>query len=115
MHELSLCQALLAQVEQLATTHDATQVTRIHLIIGPLAGVEAALLQHAYPLVASGSRAEGAELVIKTAPIRVLCFACGAETAAEINRLGCGKCGSAVTRVVSGAELLLAQVEMLTI
>lgn len=113
MHELSLCQALLTQVEQLATTHGATQVTRIRLTIGPLAGVEATLLQHAYPLAAIGSRAERAELVIESTPIRVRCWDCGMETTALVNRLCCGACGSVTTQVVSGTEMLLAQVEFL--
>jgi len=112
MHELSLCQALLTQVEQLAIQHSATQVTRIRLIIGPLAGVEATLLQHAYPLAALGTCAEQAELVIETTPIRVTCLDCGAVTPATANRLSCGACGSVTTQLLSGDELLLAQVEM---
>ncbi len=112
MHELSLCQALLDQVEQIARDHGATSVDRILLKVGPLSGVEGALLQHAYPLAAAGTVAEGAELVIEPAEIRVRCNDCGAETEAKQNRLLCGACDSYRTRLISGDELLLANVEL---
>ncbi len=112
MHELSLCQALLDQVERIARDHGATSVDRILLKVGPLSGVEGALLQHAYPLAAAGTVAEGAELVIEPAEIRVRCNDCGAETDAKQNRLLCGACGGFRTRLISGDELLLANVEL---
>jgi hydrogenase nickel incorporation protein HypA/HybF len=112
MHELSICQALLDQVEQIARDHDATRVERILLKVGPLAGVEPALLQHAWPLAAAGTIAESAELVIEASEIRVRCEACGVESAATANRLLCGVCGGFRTRLLSGDEMLLARLEM---
>jgi hydrogenase nickel incorporation protein HypA/HybF len=112
MHELSICAALLDQVEQIARDHGATRVERILLKVGPLAGVEPSLLQHAYPLAAAGTIAESAELVIEASEIRVLCQACGSESAATANRLLCAGCGSFQTRLVSGDEMLLARLEL---
>jgi hydrogenase nickel incorporation protein HypA/HybF len=112
MHELSICQALLDQVERIAVEHGASAVERILLRVGPLSGVEGSLLRHAYPLAAAGTIAENAELVIEAAPVRVACSDCGAETDAIPNRLLCGDCGSYKTRLVSGDELLLANLEL---
>ena len=112
MHELSICQALLDQVEQIARDHGATRVERILLQVGPLAGVEPALLQHAWPLAAAGTIAESAELVIEAAEIRVRCEECGVESHATANRLLCAACGGFRTRLVSGDEMLLARLEM---
>ena len=112
MHELSICQALLDQVEQIARDHGATRVERILLKVGPLSGVEPALLQHAYPLAAAGTIAESADLVIEEAEVRVLCQDCGIESPATANRLLCGACGGFRTRLVSGDEMLLARLEM---
>ncbi|MBK1719063.1 hydrogenase maturation nickel metallochaperone HypA [Thiocystis violacea] len=112
MHELSLCQALIDQVEQIAREHGATGVERILLKVGPLAGVEPLLLQHAYPLAAVGTIAEHAELVIEPSQVRVRCQECDAETDAKPNRLLCGACGSFKTRLISGDELLLANLEL---
>jgi hydrogenase nickel incorporation protein HypA/HybF len=71
MHELSICQSLIDQVEDIAREHGATGVERILLRIGPLSGIEPALLRNAYPLAAAGTVAESAELVIEPAPVRV--------------------------------------------
>ncbi|NKN32908.1 hydrogenase maturation nickel metallochaperone HypA [Marichromatium bheemlicum] len=112
MHELSVCQALLDQVERIADEHGATRVERILLRIGPLSGVEPSLLEHAYPLAAAGTRAEHAILAIEPAPVRVHCLDCGAESAAVPNRLLCGRCAGYRTRLVSGDEMLLANLEL---
>jgi hydrogenase nickel incorporation protein HypA/HybF len=112
MHELSICLSLLDQVERIAREHGADRVERILLRIGPLSGVEAPLLANAYPLAAAGTIAEHATLDIEPAVIRVKCTACGAETEAEPNRLICGACGDWHTRLISGDEMLLANLEL---
>ncbi|MEY6433656.1 hydrogenase maturation nickel metallochaperone HypA [Thioalkalicoccus limnaeus] len=112
MHELSICLALLDQVQDIARDHGATSVDRIRLHIGPLSGVEATLIQQAYPLVAAGTLAEHAELIIDAIPVRVYCNQCGDETEVKPNRLLCGRCGGHHIRIVSGTEMLLAHLEM---
>lgn len=112
MHELSLCQALIEQVEEIARAQGADRVERICLKVGPLSGVEPELLRHAYPLVAAGTLAEGAELVIEPTEVRVRCRRCEAETLATPQRLLCGACGAWETRLIGGDELLLASLEL---
>ena len=112
MHELALCQAMMFEVETIASEHRASRVTSIKLGIGPLAGVETQLLQHAYPIASAGTIAEGAELVIEETPIRVHCTKCGEDSDALINRLVCGRCGNWRTELVSGDEMLLVSVEL---
>lgn len=114
MHELSVCQALIAQVEQIAMSRGAHSVTSVKLRVGPLAGVEPLLLEHAYPFASAGTLAAASTLVIESAPLRVCCETCGAETEAQPNRLLCGACGSCHTRLVSGDEMTLMSVELLT-
>ena len=111
MHEMAICQALLEQVEVMARQHSA-RVTKVHLAIGPLSGVEPSLLERAYPLVSAGTAAEGSELVIETAAVRVRCRRCGAESTASVQRLLCAKCGNWQTELTGGDELLLIKVEL---
>ena len=113
MHELSICQALLAQVEKIVTEHQARAAEKIVVRIGPLAGVEPRLLQEAFPIASAGSTAQGAELHIEELPLRVHCESCGAESDAQPNRLLCGACGDWHTRLISGDEMLLASVELI--
>lgn len=114
MHELSVCQALIRQLQDIAREQRAAAVTSVTVQIGPLSGVEADLLRQAFPLASAGSVAETAQLVIEKLSIRVRCESCGAETAAEPNKLVCATCGDWHTRLVSGDEMLLASVELNT-
>ena len=111
MHELSVCLSLLEQVERIGRVHRARRVERILLRVGPLSGVEIPLLENAFPLAVIDTIAEQAELVIEPAPVCVRCTRCGAETEARPNRLVCGQCGDYHTRLVSGDEMLLQQIE----
>ena len=112
MHELSICQSMLAQVEAIALQHHTERVTGITLHIGPLAGVEPGLLQQAFSLARAGSVADQAALVIESLPIRVRCHGCERESDALPNRLVCGHCGDYHTQLISGDEMLLASVEL---
>ncbi len=112
MHELSVCLALIEQVERIARERTARTVSRIVVQLGPLSGVEPSLLRHAYPLAAAGTVAEHAELEIEAAEIVVQCSACGARSAATANRLLCSTCGGFRTRIVSGDEMILQRVEL---
>jgi len=102
----------MTQIETIASDNQATRVASITLGIGPLSGIEERLLKHAFPVASAGSVAEGAELFIRTTPVRVKCSNCGQESAAKPNRLVCGHCNDWRTDLVSGDELLLIQVEL---
>lgn len=114
MHELSVCLSLLDQVQAIARQRSAFRVARIELEVGPLSGVEIELLESAWPLAAAGTIATDAELVVTAMDVVVGCDTCGAETAAEANRLVCGRCGDFRTALVSGGEMILRRVELET-
>ncbi len=113
VHELSVCQALLAQVVEIATDRGASAVSRITVEVGPLSGVEPGLLASAFEIVRAGSCAAGAILSIETTAITISCLICGAESQTAPNRLLCAACGGYRTRVVGGDELRLRGVELL--
>ena len=112
MHELSVCLALRKQVERVAAEHGARRVERIRLQIGPLSGIEPALLEKAFPLAAAGTVADAALLDIETGPVVVRCTRCDSETEVLPNRLLCGQCGDFRTRVIRGEEMLLQSMDL---
>ena len=112
MHELSVCLSLLQQVEAIAAARRASAVTRIELEVGPLSGVEPDLLRNAWPLAATGTLAEQAELHIDPGRLTVECLQCGGVTEAMPNRLLCGQCGDYRTRVTSGEDMTLLRLEL---
>lgn len=112
MHELSVCQSMLSQIEAIAAEHGANIVTAVKVQIGPLSGVELTLLAQAFPIASAGTVADGATLYLDSLPVRVRCQKCGAESEVSPNRLLCGTCGDWQTQLLSGDELLLASVEL---
>jgi hydrogenase nickel incorporation protein HypA/HybF len=112
MHELAICQSLMDQVESIAAERNAQSVTSIVIAMGPLSGVEAALLKNAYPIASAGTVAENAELIIEYLPIRVKCSQCGSESDALPNKLICKQCGDWRTTLLSGDEMMLMRVEL---
>jgi len=115
MHELSVCQALITQVEQVAHQHQAIEVAQLIVQIGVLSGIEPELLQQAFTIARTLSpMTQQSVLVIESLPIRVHCSRCNRESTATANRLLCGHCGEWQTRLVSGDELLLKSVELVT-
>ena len=112
MHEMSICQALLDQVERIAQEQCASQVDSIVLSIGPLSGVEPVLLERAFEVARLQTVAENSTLEIETGPIVVECRSCGASGEAGVNSLVCPSCGDWQVNVVQGDELLLMRVEV---
>ena len=112
MHELSVCQALIAQVIDVAREQRAAAVSDIYVRIGPLSGVESPLMQNAFPIAAAGTVADQATLHLESLGIRVRCEECGAESDARMNNLVCAACGDWRTTLISGDELILQRVVM---
>ncbi len=114
MHELSICQAIIKQAVTVARQHGARAISKIELAIGPLAGVDIQLLQHAFPLARAGTMAENAELHAEALPLRVRCLSCFRESEAQPNRLLCSHCNDWHTQIISGDEMLIKSVELET-
>jgi hydrogenase nickel incorporation protein HypA/HybF len=112
VHELSVCQALLAQVAQIAANHGARSVVRITIEVGPLCGVEPTLLGNAFTVARARSCAADAVLSIEASSVIICCLACGTQSQVGPNRLLCASCGGYRTRVVGGDELRLRRVEL---
>ena len=104
MHELSVCQALLTQVIEIAAERGADAVERIV--------IEPALLARAFDVVRTGSCAAQAVLSIESPGVTICCVTCGAQSQTAPNRLVCTACGGYRTRIVAGDELRLRRVEL---
>ena len=114
MHELSICQGLLRQVEKIAAENSARSVELIRLRVGGLSGVEPPLLKRAFEIARAGTIASEAELEIEEGPVVVKCQDCGASSAVAVNRLLCQYCGDWRVNVTEGEELLLLSLEIET-
>ncbi len=112
MHELSVCQSIISQLNTIAAEHQAHAVIRVFVQIGPLSGVEVPLLKNAWTIARSGTIAATADLEIEEMPITIRCSRCGKESQAVANRMVCDHCGEWRTQLVSGDEMLLKSLEL---
>lgn len=112
MHEMSLCEGILAEVEAQARRHRFDRVARIRLEIGRFAAVEPEAMRFAFDVVTRGSLAEGAALEIIDLPGRGLCFACGAEVLLDSRLAPCPNCGSGQVAPSGGTELRIKDMEV---
>ena len=112
MHELSIAQALVEQVESAAAKERALRVVRVVITVGALSGVDPEALRSLFPLVAEGTVTDGAELVVETVAARVKCRACGHEAQTDAAFIGCAACGSRDVELSAGRELNIKTVEL---
>jgi len=114
MHELAVCQGLMSEVERVVGQERASTVSVVVVRIGPLSGVEPDLIRAAFPIAAAGGPAAGARLEIETSAVSVRCPECEAVSEATPRRLLCAACGNWRVSVVSGDEMLLKSLELIT-
>jgi len=112
MHEYSVVQALLEQIEDVAKQNDATTVTKIVVKIGVMSGIEAHLLEIAFNTFKEKTICDGAEFVINIQPIKIRCNSCSKESELEQVDYCCPFCGSTDVDVIDGEDMFLMSLEM---
>jgi hydrogenase nickel incorporation protein HypA/HybF len=112
MHELSLASALIEQIQEILAREGAGSVARVTVLIGAMSGVEREAFEFAFPIVAEGGVADGAELIIEEAPIRVRCVRCEAESAPPFPSVHCTACASTDVTITAGRDFMLQSLEV---
>ena len=110
MHEYSIIEALLRQVESAVRAHGATSVQKIRVAIGEQSGVEPDLLATAYDLFRERTVCASAGMEIRTVPVLWQCPSCGEEIPRGV-ALRCTTCGLPA-RLAAGDEIILERIEM---
>ena len=110
MHEYSIVQSLVDEVEAVVRQHAGAAVHHVYVDIGELAGVDCGLLQTAYDTFRAGTICEAAQLTIERLGASWQCPECGSPIPrGEILR--CGLCHEPA-KLVSGDEIILKRVEL---
>jgi hydrogenase nickel incorporation protein HypA/HybF len=109
MHELSIADAIV----RIACTHAGDRrIETVEVKVGHLRQVVPDSLTFAFGLVAEGTLAEGAELVLEVVPAAGVCRGCGIESELPGFPLACTACGSLDVELVRGEELLVDALTM---
>jgi hydrogenase nickel incorporation protein HypA/HybF len=114
MHEFSLIDSLLRQVNAAAERHGARAITRVTLRVGPLSGAVPDSLQFAFEALREGTLAAGATLVVETTPVVCHCPRCARDFTAAVAQYVCPTCGDAQVEIRGGRELDIAGMEIET-
>jgi hydrogenase nickel incorporation protein HypA/HybF len=109
MHEMGLCEAVLAVVRDVSGDQP---VRRVRLRIGRRQGVVPHVFDFCWRLVAQGTGAAGAVLDMADVPVRVRCRACGEEGDPGSGPVACPGCGAVTVDLVAGDELTVEEVEL---
>ena len=110
MHEYSIVQALIDEVEREVRARRAAAVHRVIVRIGALSGVDAGLVASAYDLSREGTVCGAAELEIEREEAVWTCPACDLPIArGEILR--CPACGEPAS-LRGGDEIVLRSIEL---
>jgi len=112
MHELSMAQALIEQVEKIQARENAGAVVSITVNIGALSGVDREAFEFAFPLAAADTPLAGAALVIVETPAEATCGECGAKSNPGLSGMRCGACGSHQIRITAGRDFLIQSIEV---
>ena len=113
MHELSIVEALIEQVEREVRRNGAAgRVVGLELRIGRLSGVCPDSLRFCWELLAPETPLAGAELSIAVPPAVCSCRDCGRQTELEELAACCPKCGSTNITIEGGQEMLLQTIEL---
>jgi hydrogenase nickel incorporation protein HypA/HybF len=109
MHELSIADAIV----RIACAHaGGRRIETVEVKLGQLRQVVPDSLAFAFTLVAEGTSAEGAELVMEVVPAAGVCRACGVESELPGFPLACAVCESLDVELVRGEELLVEALTM---
>jgi hydrogenase nickel incorporation protein HypA/HybF len=109
MHEMGLCEAVLAVVRDVS---DDEPVRRVRVRAGRRQGVVPHVFDFCWRLVAQDTGAARAVLELTDVPVRVRCRTCGDEGEPRAGTIACPACGAVSVDVVAGDELVVEEVEL---
>jgi hydrogenase nickel incorporation protein HypA/HybF len=113
MHELSIVEALIEQVErELRRAGQKGRVKRLEVQIGRLSGVHCDSFRFAFELLAPGTVTDGAELSIAEPGAVSCCRSCGQRREIVELVLDCPACGSPEISIEEGRDLRLESIEI---
>lgn len=73
MHELSIANAIVAEVSEAAERHDVARVASVTVKVGRLSGVVAGALEFGWTVVRQGTPMADTELIVEDEPVVTWC------------------------------------------
>jgi hydrogenase nickel incorporation protein HypA/HybF len=113
MHELSIVQALIEEVQkQVEAAGCQGRVVKLRLQIGRFSGVAVEAFRFAFEMTRPGTPLADAELEIEEPAAQCVCQTCARCSPVEELVLACPYCGSPEIRLEGGQDLILESIEL---
>ena len=112
MHELSIAHGIVDIIRQYVQPPELRRVRSVRLKVGDQSGVVVDSLEFSYAAITADSDLKGSRLDIDRIPFVVECRSCGKRSETERGIVVCPECGKTETRVVSGTELHVLDIEI---
>lgn len=109
MHEIGLCEPILASVQQQAA---GRRVTGLRVRVGVRHAVVPDAFEQAFAMVADGTVADGAAVDLVVTPAVADCHTCGQRMEAADPLAACAGCGAVGMELSGGDELVLESIEL---
>ena len=107
MHEIGMCESVLAAVERRAQGRPVAGLT---VRVGTLLRVVPEAVAQSFELVAAGSVADGATPELVLVPVDGACDDCGTTFQSDDPTPSCPGCGSVRVRRTGGDDLILESI-----
>jgi hydrogenase nickel incorporation protein HypA/HybF len=112
MHELAITKSLLAIALDKAGESGVTKIRSIRLKVGELTGYVPEAVEMNFGMLAAGTVAEGAVLLIEAVPLQCTCKKCGNGYPGKPDDFTCPACGAADITVTGGREMFIESMEV---
>lgn len=114
MHEHSLVNALLEQVEELRQQHTAARVKAVFVNVGEFSGVELDLFKSAFEALAPSIWPYPVHLELTPVSLTILCHRCDKRSKLQGYKFTCPNCGSRSVSIDQGDSLVLDHVQLIS-
>ena len=113
MHEIGLVNDIIDAIKsKLKGRGEDSKIKKIVISIGELEHVTPEHFEFHFREHTKDTFLENAELSFKKARARFKCKACGHEYEAKESEIGCPRCGSKLSSVISGSGVFVESVEL---
>lgn len=112
MHEMTICEQIIDQIEDERRRRGFAIVKRLRLEIGPLSCLDPDSLRYAFEISTRNTFMHGIVLEIERPPGTAICLECRTEVAVSSRLDTCPSCGSMRLDALSGTQMRLIDMEV---
>jgi hydrogenase nickel incorporation protein HypA/HybF len=112
MHELSVTKGILKICIEEGERYKVKEINKVNIKVGELTGLVPNCIAYYFNIVAKGTIAEGAEILIEKIPVSIHCEECGFEGELGKNNYYCPKCSGSKYKIIKGREFYLDTMEV---